>query len=415
MESLFGPKLHSKNGEIDTGAALKDKVVGIYFSAHWCPPCRSFTPELAKTYKLLTETQGKNFEIVFVSSDNDDSGFTEYYNSMPWLALPYADREKKGFLSKKFKVSGIPTLVILDPSGSIITKDGRTQIDGDPEGANFPWVPPEVKDVLGTEFMSKDGKTVTLADLDGHHIAVYFSAHWCPPCKTFTPNLAKVYNKLKSEGKKFEIIFASSDKNEQEFNEYYKEMPWLAIPYVDRERKLKLSQKFGVTGIPCLVVLGTDLDVVNPNARNRVSNDLDAVEYPWGAKPLINLDEDPSNINDYVSVLFVKGEGMDEGAAKAIMDKLSSTGEQFIQKAKSSKEDQEFMFFYSNSANGKVTSSVIEAMEGTVPADKPLLVVLDIPEGGKYSIVESDNPTPDMVDKVIEDYKAGNLSMKQLM
>ena len=25
-------------------------------------------------------------------------------------------------------------------------------------------------------------------------------------------------------------------------------MPWLAIPYVDRERKLKLSQKFGVTG-----------------------------------------------------------------------------------------------------------------------------------------------------------------------
>ena len=38
---------------------------------------------------------------------------------MPWLALPYADREKKGALSKKFKVSGIPTLVILDPSGSV--------------------------------------------------------------------------------------------------------------------------------------------------------------------------------------------------------------------------------------------------------------------------------------------------------
>ena len=76
MESLFGPKLLSKNGEVDTAATLKDKVVGIYFSAHWCPPCRSFTPELAKTYSLLTETQQKNFEIVFVSSDNDESGFT---------------------------------------------------------------------------------------------------------------------------------------------------------------------------------------------------------------------------------------------------------------------------------------------------------------------------------------------------
>ena len=76
MASLFGPKLHSKDGEIDTATALKDKVVGIYFSAHWCPPCRSFTPELAKTYKLLTEEQQKDFEIVFVSSDNDESGFT---------------------------------------------------------------------------------------------------------------------------------------------------------------------------------------------------------------------------------------------------------------------------------------------------------------------------------------------------
>lgn len=46
--------------------------------------------------------------------------------------------------------------------------------------------------------------------------------------------------------------------------------------------------------------------------------------------------------------------------------------------------------------------------------DGPVLVVLDIPEGGKYSIVETDNPTPDMIDTVIADYKAGKLTMKQL-
>ena len=65
--------------------------------------------------------------------------------------------------------------------------------------------------------------------------------------------------------------------------------------------------------------------------------------------------------------------------------------------------------------SGKVTSSVIEAMEGSIPADKPLLVLLDIPEGGKYSIVEADTLSPDLVDKVIEDYSAGKLTMKQLM
>ena len=41
---------------------------------------------------------------------------------MPWKALPYSDRDRKGALSKKFKVSGIPTLVILDPSGAVSLK-----------------------------------------------------------------------------------------------------------------------------------------------------------------------------------------------------------------------------------------------------------------------------------------------------
>ena len=26
----------------------KKKLIGLYFSAHWCPPCRAFTPELVK-------------------------------------------------------------------------------------------------------------------------------------------------------------------------------------------------------------------------------------------------------------------------------------------------------------------------------------------------------------------------------
>ena len=33
-------------------AISKDvKLVGVYFSAHWCPPCRGFTPVLANHYK----------------------------------------------------------------------------------------------------------------------------------------------------------------------------------------------------------------------------------------------------------------------------------------------------------------------------------------------------------------------------
>ena len=55
--NLFGDKLKVDDSPNlgNTEELLKDKVVGIYFSAHWCPPCRSFTPELVKSYKNVVE------------------------------------------------------------------------------------------------------------------------------------------------------------------------------------------------------------------------------------------------------------------------------------------------------------------------------------------------------------------------
>ena len=53
---------------------------------------------------------------------------------------------------------------------------------------------------------------------------------------------------------------------------------------------------------------------------------------------------------------------MDEGAAEAMMDKLSASGQEYIDKAKRSKEDPEFMFFFSNSPVSKVYSVVVVAM-----------------------------------------------------
>ena len=65
----------------------------------------------ADQYKKLT-AEGKNFEIVFISSSNSQENFDKYFGEMPWKALPFSDRDRKAALSKKFKVQGIPNLVI---------------------------------------------------------------------------------------------------------------------------------------------------------------------------------------------------------------------------------------------------------------------------------------------------------------
>merc|ERR1719284_1880447 len=254
-------------------------------------------------------------EIVFVSSDRDEASFKSYFgDEQPWLALPFAQRDLKAKLSKKFKVQGIPTFVVLDgETGATITTDGREAVSDDPTGKDLPWKPPTFWDALGSEFLKgTDGETVDVDELKGKgkYIGLYFSAHWCPPCRGFTPDLVKAYtNHLKAKG--LEIIFVSSDKSPKEFQEYYGTMPWLAIPNGDA-RKNKLSKLFGVEGIPTFALVDAATGAtITTNARGNVSSDPEGASFPWYPKPLNDMVADgPGDINDETT-LCVMLEGCD--------------------------------------------------------------------------------------------------------
>jgi len=128
--------LLNHNGDpIDPQTFSSKSGVLLYFSAHWCPPCRAFTPQLAEYYK--THKDKFNFEIVFISSDKSDAEFNSYWGEMPWLALSYDQRDLKTKLGSKYNVSGIPTLIVLDSKGATVTTNGRSKVSSDPEG--FPW------------------------------------------------------------------------------------------------------------------------------------------------------------------------------------------------------------------------------------------------------------------------------------
>merc|ERR1719359_1804216 len=137
--------------------------------------------------------------------------------------------------------------------------------------------------LLGDTLMGKDGEVKTSEALTNKTaIALYFSAHWCPPCRGFTPQLAEWYLKsLKAKG--LEIVFVSSDRDEAAFKEYYEGMPWLALSYSDREIKNELSTLCGVRGIPSLVIVGHNGEIINKNGRAAVSADPEGKDFPWRA------------------------------------------------------------------------------------------------------------------------------------
>ena len=129
MDSLAGATLVKADGTTDAAdAVLGDKeMILFYFSAHWCPLYRQFTPMLKDFFQELPETAG--VQIVFVSSDRSEADMLSYMKDShgEWFATQHNSSVANG-LKSKFNISGIPTLVVVKKDGTLITKDGKSHV-----------------------------------------------------------------------------------------------------------------------------------------------------------------------------------------------------------------------------------------------------------------------------------------------
>merc|ERR1712216_607398 len=128
--------------------------------------------------------------------------------------------------------------------------------------------------LFGKELLCKEGGAVvtkpTAELLAGKtHVMIYFSAHWCPHCRGYTPQLSADYAKSPKAGKEVAVVFVSSDKDEASFQGYYGEMSFYALPFADRAKQQQLGQQFGVRGIPFLALLDGEGNVVEGAIRGK--------------------------------------------------------------------------------------------------------------------------------------------------
>ncbi|CAJ1367146.1 unnamed protein product [Effrenium voratum] len=126
----YGLQLVDRSGkEFDVQQLTAADVIAFYFSAHWCPPCRSFTPLLKKFYETLHAHGERSLKIIFVSSDQSEHDMWKYvYDSHgDWLALKFSS-ELKDRLSRQFQVSGIPQLIVIDGVGRQAVRDARAEV-----------------------------------------------------------------------------------------------------------------------------------------------------------------------------------------------------------------------------------------------------------------------------------------------
>ncbi|MFZ3375359.1 MAG: thioredoxin-like domain-containing protein, partial [Chthoniobacterales bacterium] len=123
-ELVKGDLISLRNGALghfDDEALEKKKLIAFYFSAHWCAPCRKFTPELVDYYNRVA-TQHPEFEIVFVSFDKSQFAMETYMReaNMPWPAIDFPKLGGKEAI-RKYAGRGIPCLVLVDATGTVIS------------------------------------------------------------------------------------------------------------------------------------------------------------------------------------------------------------------------------------------------------------------------------------------------------
>jgi thiol-disulfide isomerase/thioredoxin/outer membrane lipoprotein-sorting protein len=107
--------LQTLTGETVKLADLRGKIVLLDFWATWCEPCRNQMPAIAKLHR---ETRDQGVVLLGVNDDETPEKASKWVKEQgyDWPSL-YDGKQKDA--RSKYKVDGIPTLVLIDKQGII--------------------------------------------------------------------------------------------------------------------------------------------------------------------------------------------------------------------------------------------------------------------------------------------------------
>lgn len=104
-------------------ASIKGKkVIGLYFTAKWCGPCKKFTPKLVK----FRNENKDAFQFIMMSWDKNLEQQKQYLNKTKMevsAAECETDFVKK--MSSSFRVNGVPTLLLFNSDGTFLSEKGQ--------------------------------------------------------------------------------------------------------------------------------------------------------------------------------------------------------------------------------------------------------------------------------------------------
>jgi len=165
--------------------------------------------------------------------------------------------------------------------GPVMAKSSNEQIRTMGEGfagtlrrLSLPGHPMEISGTL------LNGEPFNPKSLAGKVVLVDFWATWCGPCVAELPNVLEQYEKYHKDG--FEVVGISLDQDRDALEKFVNEqkLPW---PILFEESKgdgwqHPLATYYGISGIPTVILIGRDGNVITLNARGeKLGEQLDVI------------------------------------------------------------------------------------------------------------------------------------------
>lgn len=128
-------------------------------------------------------------------------------------------------------------------------------------------LPGNPMDVEGTLL---GGKKLDWSKFQKKTVLVMFWATWCEPCNIEIPNVKELYQQYHAKG--FDVVGISCDDDQKKLEEFVreKEIPWPVLFSNTPEATgmdTPMATKYGIIGIPTMILVGPDGKVISPEAR----------------------------------------------------------------------------------------------------------------------------------------------------